>query len=285
MPSTRSTTASVTSTAAVDSAMTRRKRRAPTGTAAVSPTTLTSACAPGRPSSSSSCGARPRHPRDGGLARWRCRNATRVASTAAVTSRGHGGAGPRQARRAAAGGEEGEQQLALQPNISFSSSGSAWSKPSRCRMPCVVSSSSSSSVAWPGRRAPARSATSGTARCRRAARRASVALAAGAQLVHREAQHVGGPGLVHPLHVQRLHRGLVDERDRTARPRGARASGVEHVARARATSSSSSSRDSVSLSDLDAHRRGPVRAAVCVPAAVGVDDARRPGGAARRRRW
>ena len=38
-----------------------------------------------------------------------------------------------------------------------------------------------------------------------------LALAAGAQLVHREAHHVGGPGQVHPLHVQHLHRGLVDE--------------------------------------------------------------------------
>ena len=39
-------------------------------------------------------------------------------------------------------------------------------------------------------------------------------LGAGAQLVHREAQHVGGAGLVHPLHVQLLHRALVDEHDR-----------------------------------------------------------------------
>ena len=35
------------------------------------------------------------------------------------------------------------------PNISFSSSGSAWSKPSRCRMPWAVSRSSSSSGLWP----------------------------------------------------------------------------------------------------------------------------------------
>ena len=37
---------------------------------------------------------------------------------------------------------------------------------------------------------------------------------AGPQLVHREAQHVGGAGLVHPLHVQLLHGALVDEHDR-----------------------------------------------------------------------
>ena len=35
-----------------------------------------------------------------------------------------------------------------------------------------------------------------------------------AQLVHREAQHVGRAGLVHPLHVQLLHGGLVDQHDR-----------------------------------------------------------------------
>jgi hypothetical protein len=39
-------------------------------------------------------------------------------------------------------------------------------------------------------------------------------VAAGTQLVHGEAQHVGGAGLVHPLHVQLLHRCLVDEHDR-----------------------------------------------------------------------
>ncbi len=35
-----------------------------------------------------------------------------------------------------------------------------------------------------------------------------------AQLVHREAQHVGRPRLIHPLHVQRFHGALVDENDR-----------------------------------------------------------------------
>ena len=42
---------------------------------------------------------------------------------------------------------------------------------------------------------------------------------AGAQLVHREAEHVGRARLVHPLHVQLLHRGLVDEEDRDVRIR------------------------------------------------------------------
>ena len=39
-------------------------------------------------------------------------------------------------------------------------------------------------------------------------------VAPGAQLVHRKAQNVGGAGLVHPLHVQLLDRGLVNEHDR-----------------------------------------------------------------------
>ena len=38
-----------------------------------------------------------------------------------------------------------------------------------------------------------------------------LAVAAGAQLVHREAHHVGGPGQVHPLDVQHLHGGLVHQ--------------------------------------------------------------------------
>ena len=44
--------------------------------------------------------------------------------------------------------------------------------------------------------------------------RGRLVLGAGTQLVHREAQHVGGAGLVHPLHVQLLHGALVDEHDR-----------------------------------------------------------------------
>ena len=44
-------------------------------------------------------------------------------------------------------------------------------------------------------------------------------LGARPQLVHREAEHVRGTRLVHPLHVQLLHRGLVDQQDRQLRIR------------------------------------------------------------------
>ena len=99
-------------------------------------------------------------------------------------------------------------------NISFSSSGSAWSNPRRCRRPCVVSRISSSIVeclaatAW----------RLGDLRAQHDVaeqpwRRRHI-LGARAQLVHRKAQHVGRAGLVHPLDVQRLHRALVDEDDR-----------------------------------------------------------------------
>ena len=106
------------------------------------------------------------------------------------------------------------------PNISFSSSGSAWSKPSRCSSPCVVSSSELVDHAVAGGLRLGLARPAGRARCRRAGRPGSgCVFGARAQLVHRKAEHVGRAGLVHPLHVQLLHRGLVDEHDREFRIR------------------------------------------------------------------
>src|SRR4051794_28408383 len=44
--------------------------------------------------------------------------------------------------------------------------------------------------------------------------RRDLIVAARAQLVHREAEDIGRAGLVHPLHVQLFHSGLVDQQDR-----------------------------------------------------------------------
>ena len=103
------------------------------------------------------------------------------------------------------------------PNISRSSSGSAWSKPRRCSRPCVVSRTSSSIVEC----FAADRLSLGHLRAQHdvaeQTRGRRHVLGARAQLVHREAQHVGRTGLVHPLHVQRLHRALVDEQDRDIR--------------------------------------------------------------------
>ena len=57
----------------------------------------------------------------------------------------------------------------------------------------------------------------------------TLAVAPGAQLVHREGEHVGGARLVHPLHVQVGHDVGVDEDDRQLGLR-VHAHGVEHVA-------------------------------------------------------
>ena len=83
-------------------------------------------------------------------------------------------------------------------------------------MPCTQSISSSSSGEWPALTAcrlrddgaqhdvaeQARSTGSGSS---------SVPPGRGAQLVHREGQDVGGPGLVHPPDVEVLHGLEVDE--------------------------------------------------------------------------
>ena len=91
----------------------------------MSPTTLTRAWAPGRPSSSSSS-ARTRDIREKAASAVEIRKATRVASTAAVTSpvmvgRARQALGrPRVARKVSS-------SWRCSSNISFSSSGSAWS--------------------------------------------------------------------------------------------------------------------------------------------------------------
>ena len=103
---------------------------------------------------------------------------------------------------------------------------------------------------------PGAAPPAGRARRRRAGPRLGLLVVLGAaQLVHRERQHVGGPGLVHPPHVQVGHRGLVDEHDRQL---GLRmdAQPVEHEARP------ASERVDVDLDvglvdDLDAHRPRP----------------------------
>ena len=84
-PSTRATTASVTITATVDSAMTRRKDSTDRY-AAVSLTTRTRAAAPGRRSSSSSW-ARVRDIRENAASAVEMRKASRVAATARTTRR------------------------------------------------------------------------------------------------------------------------------------------------------------------------------------------------------
>ena len=88
----------------------------------------------------------------------------------------------------------------------------------------MVSSSSSSSVACPAS-AACRAATCGQSTM--SPSRPSVgllAVAAGAQLVHREAHDVGGPGQVHPLDVQLLHGRLVHELEAQVGAAGGRAS-------------------------------------------------------------
>ena len=196
------------------------------------------------------------------------------------------------------------------PNISFSSAGSAWSKPSRCRMPCVVSSSSSSMSGCPA-----------VSRLRLGDLRAQhdvaeqpggrgLVLGARAQLVHREAQHVGRARLVHPLHVQLLHRALVDEHDRELGV-GVHVHRVERVHR-EPLQGGLVDLDGRLVVDLDAHAlptlpaaggraarcrgarrgsrtRGPGRARIAAPACAGRTRCRRRrcgrrGCAARRRR-
>ena len=145
-------------------------------------------------------------------------------------------------------------------NISRSSSGSAWSKPSRCRMPCVVRSSSSSSVAWPASW-PGWRRRSGTARCHRA-------------------RPPGGPrpsrpgrsssigklmtsvGPVRSIHCtcRVSHRRLVHQGASKGRPAGGPAS-ARGRSGSRATSSSSSSGVVGLVEHVDAHRSS------CLPSA------------------
>src|SRR5574341_147820 len=51
----------------------------------------------------------------------------------------------------AASDRQRDSSSSVRARISRSSSGSAWSKPHRCRMPCTVSSSSSAARVWPAR--------------------------------------------------------------------------------------------------------------------------------------
>ena len=96
-----------------------------------------------------------------------------------------------------------------------------------------------------------------------------------------------GPGLVHPLHVQPLHGGLVDQDDATARPAGGPAARRARSA-SRPTSSCSSTRALGLVVDLDAHRAPALdrdgasrgRSGRC---AAGRPRAGRPAASARRR--
>lgn len=76
-------------------------------------------------------------------------------------------------------------------------------------------------------------------------------LSAGAQLVHREAQHVGRTRLIHPLHMQLLHCALVHQHDREFGV-GVHMEGVERIA-GEAQQRGIVDGDARFIVDLDAH--------------------------------
>src|SRR6476620_3144830 len=205
-------TARVTRTAAVASATTRRNAITDRY-GGESPTTVMSDLAPERPSSKSSC-ARTRDMRKIAASAAESRNATTMLTSAGSANCGNISVSrPRSDARAVARGEERQEQLPLQlEHLAL-----------LVRLGVVVAEQVQDAV----RRQQEHLLDRGVPRLDRLLRghrRAQhdvaerallglLALAAGPQLVHGEAHDVGRPGQVHPLHVEDLHGGLVDELD------------------------------------------------------------------------
>ena len=205
-----------------------RRRRAgtpsPTGMPRCRRRCATSACEPGAPLLEQLLGAHPRHPPSGGLGggqqeRGGDADAARRRRVRSITAdhQAGGHARGRRGRSAAAGAAARTSRAPRRVPRGR--------KPSRCRIPCVVSSRSSSSVGVTRRRWPAWRRRDG-----QSTMSPSTPSSGSSPSRPGRSSSIGklmtsvGPGQVHPLHVEDLHRGLVDEARCTGRPAGGPAS-------------------------------------------------------------